>query len=251
MTNKLRYFVANWKMFGHLNSVNSLNKVIKFKKKNKKAKNLKIIYCPPFTLIHPFIQKLKNTTIKTGAQNCSFGSNYGPPTGSINAMMIKSLKCEYVILGHSEKRAKGETDNIINRKIISALQNNLKVIFCIGETFGQKKKKLTKKTLLSQISKGLKKIKNKKNIIIAYEPVWSIGSGMIPKIEDLENTTRIIKLFLSNKMKYKNPKVLYGGSVNQKNVNLLKNITNLDGFLIGGASQNSKKFIDIINKSFN
>ena len=92
MTNKLRYFVANWKMFGHLNSVNSLNKVIKFKKKNKKAKNLKIIYCPPFTLIHPFIQKLKNTTIKTGAQNCSFGSNYGPPTGSINAMMIKSLK---------------------------------------------------------------------------------------------------------------------------------------------------------------
>ena len=135
-------------------------------------------------MIHPFIQKLKNTTIKTGAQNCSFGSNYGPPTGSINAMMIKSLKCEYVILGHSEKRAKGETDNIINRKIISALQNNLKVIFCIGETFGQKKKKLTKKTLLSQISKGLKKIKNKKNIIIAYEPVWSIGSGMIPKIQD-------------------------------------------------------------------
>ena len=124
---------------------------------------------------------MKNTTIKTGAQNCSFGSNYGPPTGSINAMMIKSLKCEYVILGHSEKRAKGETDNIINRKIISALQNNLKVIFCIGETFGQKKKKLTKKTLLNQISKGLKKIKNKKNIIIAYEPVWSIGSGMIPK----------------------------------------------------------------------
>ena len=251
MTNKLRYFVANWKMFGHLNSVNSLNKVINFKKKNKKAKNLKIIYCPPFTLIHPFIQKLKNTTIKTGAQNCSFGSNYGPPTGSINAMMIKSLKCEYVILGHSEKRAKGETDKIINKKIISALQNNLKVIFCIGETFGQKRKKLTKKILLNQLRKGLKKIKNKKNIIIAYEPVWSIGSGVIPKIHDLENTTQIIKLFLINKMKYKNPKVLYGGSVNSKNISLLKSIKNLDGFLIGGASQNSKKFIDIINKSFN
>ena len=251
MTNKLRYFIANWKMFGHLNSLNSLNKVINFKKKNKKAKNLKIIYCPPFTLIHPFIQKLKNTTIKTGAQNCSFEANYGPPTGSINAMMIKSLKCEYVILGHSEKRAKGETDIIINRKIISALQNNLKVIFCIGETFGQKRKKLTKKILLNQLRKGLKKIKNKKNIIIAYEPVWSIGSGVIPKIHDLENTTQIIKLFLINKMKYKNPKVLYGGSVNSKNISLLKSIKNLDGFLIGGASQNSKKFIDIINKSFN
>ena len=92
-------------------------------------------------MIHPFIQKLKNTTIKTGAQNCSFGSNYGPPTGSINAMMIKSLKCEYVILGHSEKRAKGENDNIINKKIISALKNNLKVIFCIGETYGIQKRK--------------------------------------------------------------------------------------------------------------
>ena len=120
MTNKLRYFVANWKMFGHLNSVNSLNKVIKFKKKNKKAKNLKIIYCPPFTLIHPFIQKLKNTSIKTGAQNCSFGSNYGPPTGSINAMMIKSLKCEYVILGHSEKRAKVKMIISLTKKYFSS-----------------------------------------------------------------------------------------------------------------------------------
>ena len=251
MTNKLRYFIANWKMYGHLNNVKSLNKVIKFKKKNKKAKNIKIIYCPPFTLLHAFVQKFKNTDIKTGAQNCNFASSYGPPTGSINAKMIKSLKCEYVILGHSEKRSKGENDSIINKKIISALNNNLRVIFCIGETYSQKKKKLTKKTLLNQLIKGLKNVKNKKNIIIAYEPVWSIGSGMIPKIQDLENTTRIIKSFLSNKMKYKNPKVIYGGSVNQKNVNLLKNITNLDGFLVGGASQNSNIFIDIIKKTFN
>ncbi len=251
MTNKLRYFVANWKMFGHLNSVNSLNKVINFKKKNKKTKNLKIIYCPPFTLIHPFIQKLKNTSIMTGAQNCSFTSKYGPPTGSINAKMIKSLKCEYVILGHSEKRAKGEKDNIINKKIISALKCKLKVIFCIGETSIQKKRRLTKKILLSQIIRGLKKVKNKKNILIAYEPVWSIGSGVIPKIEDLENTTNYLKLFLSNKMKFKNPKVLYGGSVSPKNISILKKITNLDGFLIGGASQNSDKLIDIIKKTFN
>ncbi len=251
MTNKLRYFVANWKMFGHLNSVNSLNKVINFKKKNKKAKNLKIIYCPPFTLIYPFIQKLKKTGIKTGAQNCNFGSNYGPPTGSINAMMIKSLNCEYVILGHSENRAKGENDNIINKKIISALESKLKIIFCIGETSTQKKRKLTKKTLLSQLSKGLKKVKNKKNILIAYEPVWSIGSGIIPKIKDLENISNYIKLFLANNMKFKNPKVLYGGSVNPKNISLLNKIKNLDGFLIGGASQNSDKFIDIIKKTFN
>ena len=238
-------------MFGHLNSLKSLDKVIYFLKKNKNAKKLKIIYCPPFTLLDAFVQKLKNTKIKTGAQNCSFQSNYGPPTGSINAMMIKSLKCEYVILGHSEKRSKGENDKIINKKIFSALKNNLKVIFCIGETSIQKRKKLTKKVLYNQLNNGLKNIKNKKNIIIAYEPVWSIGSGLIPKIEDLIDTTEIIKIFLTSKMKFKNPKVLYGGSVNPKNISLLRKVTNLDGFLIGGSSQNSNKFIDIIKKTFN
>ena len=212
---------------------------------------MKIIYCPPFTLLDAFVQKLKKTKIKTGAQNCSFQSNYGPPTGSINAMMIKSLKCEYVILGHSEKRSKGENDKTINKKIFSALKNNLKVIFCIGETSIQKRKKLTKKVLYHQLNNGLKNIKNKKNIIIAYEPVWSIGSGLIPKIEDLIDTTEIIKIFLTNKMKFENPKVLYGGSVNPKNISLLKKVSNLDGFLIGGSSQNSNKFIDIIKKTFN
>ena len=238
-------------MFGHLHSLKSLDKVIYFLKKNKNARKLKIIYCPPFTLLDAFVRKLKKTKIKTGAQNCSFQSNYGPPTGSINAMMIKSLKCEYVILGHSEKRSKGENDKIINKKIFSALRNNLKVIFCIGETSTQKRKKLTKKVLYNQLNNGLKNIKNKKNIIIAYEPVWSIGSGLIPKIEDLINTTEIIKIFLTNKMKFKNPKVLYGGSVNPKNITLLRKVTNLDGFLIGGSSQNSNKFIDIIKKTFN
>ena len=238
-------------MFGHLNSLKSLDKVIYFQKKNKNAKKLKIIYCPPFTLLDAFVRKLKKTKIKTGAQNCSFQSNYGPPTGSINAMMIKSLKCEYVILGHSEKRSKGENDKIINKKIFSALKYNLKVIFCIGETSTQKRKKLTKKVLYNQLNNGLKNIKNKKNIIIAYEPVWSIGSGLIPKIEDLINTTEIIKIFLTNKMKFKNPKVLYGGSVNPKNITLLRKVSNLDGFLIGGSSQNSNKFIDIIKKTFN
>ncbi len=251
MTNKLIYFIANWKMFGHLNSLKSLDKVIYFLKKNKNAQKLKIIYCPPFTLLDAFVQKLKKTKIKTGAQNCSFQSNYGPPTGSINAMMIKSLKCEYVILGHSEKRSKGENDKIINKKIFSALKNNLKVIFCVGETSTQKRKKLTKKVLFDQLNNGLKNIKNKKNIIIAYEPVWSIGSGLIPKIQDLIDTTEIIKIFLTSKMKFKNPKVLYGGSVNPKNISLLRKVTNLDGFLIGGSSQNSNKFIDIIKKTFN
>ena len=233
-------------MFGHLNSLKSLDKVIYFQKKNKNAKKLKIIYCPPFTLLDAFVRKLKKTKIKTGAQNCSFQSNYGPPTGSINAMMIKSLKCEYVILGHSEKRSKGENDKIINKKIFSALKNNLKVIFCIGETSTQKRKKLTKKVLYNQLNNGLKNIKNKKNIIIAYEPVWSIGTGKIPNSNELEQAIKFIK----SKFKFKIPKVLYGGSVNPENIKNLKIIKDLDGFLIGGASQNSKKFIDIVKKTY-
>ena len=251
MTNKLKYFIANWKMYGHLKSLKSLNKVIKFQKKNIKAKKIKIVYCPPFTLLHPFVQKFKNSNIKTGAQNCSFESKYGPPTGSINAKMIKSLKCEYVIIGHSEKRAKGDSDQIINKKIQSALKNKLKVIFCIGETLSQKKRRMTKKILFNQLYRGLKKIKNKNNIIVAYEPIWSIGSGIIPKSSDLEKTLNHIETFLINRMRFKNPTILYGGSVNSKNIMLLKKVSYLHGFLIGGASQNSNKFIDIIKKTFN
>ena len=249
MTNNI-YFIANWKMYGSISSLNSLNKLIKLTNL-KKFNKAKIIYFPPFTLIQNFIKKFKNTNISLGGQNCHHVENYGPFTGFISSKMLKDLGCKYVILGHSENRIAGETDEIINKKIHSALNKNLKIIFCIGETLKEKRKKITYSVLNRQINKGLKKIKNYKNILIAYEPVWSIGSGIIPKPQALKETTNIIKLFLAKKMNFKNPKILYGGSVNPKNIYLLKNIGNLDGFLIGGASQNSNKFIDIIKKTFN
>ena len=105
--------------------------------------------------------------------------------------------------------------------------------------------------MFNQLNRGLKKIKNKNNIIVAYEPIWSIGSGIIPKLSDLEKTLSHIETFLINRMRFKNPIILYGGSVNPKNITLLKKVSYLDGFLIGGASQNSNKFIDIIKKTFN
>ncbi|MDB9700085.1 triose-phosphate isomerase, partial [Candidatus Pelagibacter sp.] len=122
----------------------------------------------------------------------------------------------------------------------------LKVIFCIGESLSEKRKKKTKSILLKQIKYGLKNIKDKSNIFLAYEPVWAIGSGIIPKSKDLFNTVEFIK----GKFKDKPPKVLYGGSVNPKNITNLKEINNIDGFLIGGASQNAQKFIDIIKKTY-
>ena len=246
MTNKYMYFVANWKMFGNLKSMNSLNKVIKFSK-SKEIKKGRLIYCPPFTLISSFYKKFENCLIDIGAQNCHESDNYGSHTGFVNSKMLKSVGANYVILGHSENRKKGETDKLINLKIKNAINAKLKVIFCIGETLAEKRKRKTRSVLSRQIKIGLNKIKKKSNLFIAYEPVWSIGSGNIPKPKDLEQTIDFIK----KKFKGKLPKILYGGSVNPLNVNVLKKIDNLDGFLVGGASQNSNKFIDIVKKTFN
>ena len=238
------YFIANWKMFGGVSTLNSLKKVIKFLKTFKKSKKIKIIYCPPNTLIDLMTKKFLKTRIEVGAQNCHQSLSYAPLTGSINPSMLKSVGAKYVIIGHSENRQAGETDKLINLKVKTAIKSGLKVIFCIGETLSHKRKKITNRILLSQIKLGLDKVQ-KKNIIIAYEPVWSIGTGIIPKSDELLKTIDFIK------NKVKNNKVLYGGSVNPKNIRDLKSIRNIDGFLIGGASQEPKKFIDIIKKTYN
>ena len=245
MTNRYLYFIANWKMYGGLNTLNSLHKVIKFLKIFKKNKFSKIIYCPPNTLINLMSEKFLKTSVEVGAQNCHESMSYAPLTGSVNPSMLKSVGAKYVIIGHSENRQSGETDKLINLKVKAAIKAGLKVIFCIGETLSQKRKKITKKILSKQIKLGLNKVQRTQNIIIAYEPVWSIGTGVIPKSRELLKTIDFIK------DKVRNNKVLYGGSVNPKNIRELKLIRNIDGFLIGGASQEAKKFIDIIKKTYN
>ncbi|MDA9084739.1 triose-phosphate isomerase [Candidatus Pelagibacter sp.] len=245
MTNKYMYFVANWKMYGNLSSLNTLDKVIKFSK-SKEIKKGRLIYCPPYTLLNSFSKKFKNCQIGIGGQNCHEKDNFGAYTGFVNSNMLKNIGAHFVIIGHSENRKNGESDKLINKKIRSALKAKLKVIFCIGETLNEKRKQKTKLILSKQIKVGLMNIKNKSNIFIAYEPVWAIGSGTIPKSKDL---FRIIE-FIKSKFKVKLPKVLYGGSVNPQNIINLKEINNIDGFLIGGASQNAKKFIDIVKKTY-
>jgi len=250
MTNKYKYFVANWKMFGDTRTIKSINRVIKLSKLRKFNK-AKIVYCPPYTLLYGFVQKLKKTKIEVGAQNCHQTNTDGPFTGSINSKMIKNLGCRYVIIGHSENRIRGDSDTLINKKIKISLSNDLKILFCIGENLKEKKMKKTKRILANQINRGLKKIKNINNIIISYEPVWSIGTGIVPKHHELKNNILFIKKILKEKFKSRKIKVLYGGSVNPKNIKDLSKIKQIDGFLIGGASQNSNKFIDIIKKTFN
>ena len=249
MTNKYKYFIANWKMYGNSNSIKSLSAVVSFIKKFKYFK-FKIVYCPPYTLLKQFSDNLKNFSIDIGAQNCHFEDNSGPFTGSVSSKMLKEIGCDYVIIGHSENRKVGETDLLINKKIKSAIRNNLKVIFCIGESLKQKRQKMTNRVLEKQIKIGLKNIKNKK-IIIAYEPIWSIGTGVIPISSELEKNINFIKKIMRKNFKKLSCKILYGGSVSPNNIKNLKNIDSIDGFLIGGASQNPNKFIDIIKKTYN
>lgn len=248
MTNNNMIFIANWKMNGNFSDISKakiLNKLIK----QRKFKRNKVVYCPPYTLIKSFSDNFKKTNISVGAQNCHHQSEYGAKTGSINCKLIKSSGAKYVIIGHSESRIEGETDNLLNKKIQSAIKENLNIIFCIGETLNQKKKKQTSKILKNQLFNGLRNIKNFKNISIAYEPVWAIGTGIVPKKSELERNMKLIKTYLKKLKRNNSIKVLYGGSVKPDNASELSKIKEIEGFLIGGASLNAKKFVDIIKKS--
>ena len=249
MTNNNMIFIANWKMNGEKRHISDINKTISFSKKTNN-KYSQIVYCPPFTLISLIKNKVKNTNIKVGAQNLYELNNYGAFTGSVNSKLIKSAGADYVIIGHSEIRNQ-ENDLIINKKIHSALKEKLRVIFCIGETYIEKKNNRTFKVLQRQITMALKNIKKINNIIFAYEPRWAIGTGKIPKLYELRKNFNDINKIVIKLKKNQKCKIIYGGSVNSKNVSELKKINDLKGYLIGSASLRAKNFIDIIIKSTN
>ncbi len=240
MTNNI-IFIANWKMYGNKNNINGIDKVVNFLKKNKKKK-FKVIYCPPYTLLSKLKKKFSKTRVLLGAQNCHHEINYGPYTGSINAKLLKNEEVKYIIIGHSENRSSGDTDYIINQKIKSAIRENLNVIFCVGETLEERKKKITSKVIKKQILNGLRNIEAYNKIIISYEPRWSIGTGKILHKEDLEKVISLIIKILSSLKKNAKFKIIYGGSVNKSNIHILRKIQGVDGFLIGGASLKAQYF---------
>jgi len=252
MTNKLKYFIGNWKMFGNLNSFKIIYQIHQFASRfHRFHKKNKIILCVPSTLISFFTNKLKSKFISIGGQNCHYHQSYGPFTGSVSASMLKSAGAKYIILGHSENRSEGDTNRIIKKKIESALSQKLNIIFCIGETFKEKIASNTLSVLKKQMRDSIDKNFFLNKIIIAYEPVWAIGTGKIPKVHELKKTFKFIKNEFKKNFKTKiSPVVLYGGSINNRNVAIFSSIYEIDGFLIGGASQSSKKFIDIIKNYY-
>ena len=246
----MKYFIGNWKMFGTPRSISILNKINSFRSKDKNRNRYRVIITPPYTLLESFSKYFRNKKIIIGSQNCYQKDQFSSNTAAVSSYMIKSVGAKYTLIGHSDNRAEGDTDLILKDKVKFALRNNLKVVFCIGENKSQKKKNETFKILKKQLDKVLEKKFNMNNIIVAYEPIWSIGTGKIPNQKDLLKTTIHIKKVLKKIFRKTNPLVLYGGSVDENNVHMFKQIREIDGFLVGGASKSSKKFIDIIKNYY-
>ena len=246
----MRYFIGNWKMFGVPKSISILNKINSYYSKDKNRNKYRVIITPPYTLIESYSKYFKNKKILIGAQNCYQKEQFSSNTAAVSSYMLRSVGAKYTLVGHSDNRAEGDTDAMLKDKVRYAIINNLKVVFCIGENKLEKKNKKTLSVLKRQLTKVLEKKFNRNNIIVAYEPIWSIGTGKIPNAQDLKKTTIHIKKVLKGIFKKNSPAVLYGGSVDGNNVEMFKEIKEIDGFLIGGASKTSKKFIDIIKNYY-
>lgn len=205
------------------------------------------VLCPSYVYISEY---RSNTSFMLGAQNVSVSKN-GATTGEISAEQLKSIGCKYCLVGHSERReSQSEDSNIILEKIKRLLENDIVPVFCIGESFVEKENDITKDVVGKQIIEvfsNLDKAQIQK-IIIAYEPIWSIGSGLIPKTEEIEEMLSYIKDFVMEKYD-SSVKVLYGGSVNKDNVQMLNEISVIDGYLIGGASTKADEFLYIMREN--
>ena len=241
-------YIANWKM--NLSYTENVNYCLHNRDKLQALSHIaNIILCPSFVALAPIIEILKNSNISIGAQNCSEYQS-GSYTGEVSAHSLGEIGVEYCFVGHSERRIFfGETTDTIIKKINLLLSNNIQPIICIGETQEQYDKKATLTVLAEQLKPILENIYNKNiSLLIAYEPRWSIGTGIVPENNYLEEIFEWIKKIIELHISEHKIQLLYGGSVSKKNIVQLKTIASINGFLVGNASTDFEQFSAIIKE---
>lgn len=248
-----KLIAANWKMNKTIDE--SVSFIKEFKKVIKDDKNVEIVICPQFTALSAVSGEIKATNIKLGAQNMHYESA-GAFTGEISPLMLKETGCQYVILGHSDRREMGETDSLINKKVISALKHGLAPILCIGETHEQRIKDETQDVLENQLIKCLQNVQEIKKVVIAYEPVWAISKGnpnqKAATKADAEEAHLFIRKLLEgiyDEKSAKEARIIYGGSMKPENAKELLSMPNIDGGLVGNASLDPKSFAEIVKSA--
>ena len=238
---------GNWKMYK--TPVEGRDFVEDFMNLMLNIDGVEVIFCPPFSALFNIDVVLKDAPYKLGAQNCHW-ENEGAFTGEISVNMLESCGIDYVILGHSERRhIFNETDEWINKKVKSVLNGSLKPILCIGETLDQRKSNETKDVLFHQLKEGLSGVETLDDVVLAYEPVWAIGTGETATIEQVGEAHKWVRNILSDFYSRDiadNISILYGGSVKPENAEELFGIKDVNGFLIGGASLKIDPFKEII-----
>jgi triosephosphate isomerase len=238
----MKIVVGNFKMYKGIEDIKDYIDSIK----GKIRTDLKVVLCPPFIYLNLF----KSNEYSLGAQNC-FYENEGPYTGEISPFQLKSIGVEYIIIGHSDRRRLfNENDEMISKKIDQVMKNNIQCILCIGEDEIDKELHKTSVVIKKQLLNALKNVDDDmiRDIIIAYEPVYAIGTGIVPTNSDIEETIQYIRNIITEKYNYNGIKVLYGGSVTEQNIKDIISIKGVDGVLVGGASLEPKKFLNIINE---
>jgi len=242
--------VGNWKMYTSLSEAKELVKTLK--ENIGEVTGIEVGVCPPFVYLFPVKNIIEGSPIKLGAQNCHWEKS-GAFTGEVAAVMLKDIGCAYVIAGHSERRHQmGESDDTVNKKLKAVLAAGLNPILCIGELLEEREGGSTETVLRRQITQGLSGItpEQMQSVIIAYEPVWAIGTGKTATPEQAQETHSFIRKFISTVFTEaiaQDIRIMYGGSVKPENAAELSAQSDVDGFLVGGASLKAESFIQIIS----
>ena len=217
-----------------------------------KQSDVEIVVCPPFTAIESVGKAIEGSTVKLGAQNMHHEGS-GAFTGEVSGPMLRAIFATHVILGHSERRTLfGETDEAVNKKVLAALKNQLRPIFCVGETLAERESGATLKVVQTQVERGLEGISRDQaaTVVVAYEPVWAIGTGKVATTEQAQEVHAFIRGLLTKLFTdavAQKIRILYGGSMKPANAPELLAQKDIDGGLIGGASLEARSFVELVN----